>query len=262
MRPSIALTIARDQVAVARNKWRYRRADELSHKRLVAGYRQFINTGDLVFDVGANVGDRTAAFRALGARVLAVEPQEDCVETLRSRFAGDDHVEVVGVALAAKPGTYGLRLNRTSTLATMSSEWLAATQETGRFAERSEWLDEAEVDARTLDALVAEHGVPQFCKVDVEGYEAEVFAGLSRPLRDVSFEFAYEAKGQTLRCAERLVDLGACEFNISLGESMQLARDWFTLHELRRRLDELGSPSAWGDVYARFAPSRSANSER
>ena len=35
-------------------------------------YRQFVRPGDLVFDIGAHVGDRVAAFRRLQARVIAV----------------------------------------------------------------------------------------------------------------------------------------------------------------------------------------------
>ena len=38
-------------------------------------YAEFVHEGDLVFDVGAHVGDRIASFRRLGARVVAVEPQ-------------------------------------------------------------------------------------------------------------------------------------------------------------------------------------------
>jgi protein-L-isoaspartate O-methyltransferase len=46
-------------------------------------YRQFVKPGDLVFDIGAHVGDRVAAFRRLGARVVAVEPQPALKLTLR-----------------------------------------------------------------------------------------------------------------------------------------------------------------------------------
>src|SRR5437763_4611270 len=48
-----------------------------SARRAVMGrfYAQFVQPGDMVFDVGAHVGDRVAAFRRLGARVVAVEPQ-------------------------------------------------------------------------------------------------------------------------------------------------------------------------------------------
>jgi FkbM family methyltransferase len=38
-------------------------------------YLQFVRPNDLVFDIGAHVGDRVAAFRRLGANIVAVEPQ-------------------------------------------------------------------------------------------------------------------------------------------------------------------------------------------
>ena len=45
-----------------------------------------IQEGDLVFDIGANVGDMTALYLELGARVVSVEPQEECLKSLDLRF--------------------------------------------------------------------------------------------------------------------------------------------------------------------------------
>src|SRR5690606_41240936 len=38
-------------------------------------YARFLAPGDLAFDVGPHVGDRTASFRRLAARAVAVAPQ-------------------------------------------------------------------------------------------------------------------------------------------------------------------------------------------
>ena len=46
-------------------------------------YGQFVRPGDLVFDVGAHVGDRLASFARLGARVVALEPQPALARVLR-----------------------------------------------------------------------------------------------------------------------------------------------------------------------------------
>jgi 16S rRNA A1518/A1519 N6-dimethyltransferase RsmA/KsgA/DIM1 with predicted DNA glycosylase/AP lyase activity len=55
-------------------------------RKMCTFYRQFIKPNDLVFDVGANIGNYTAIFLALGARVLAIEPQAECMAQLRARF--------------------------------------------------------------------------------------------------------------------------------------------------------------------------------
>src|SRR6185503_4823172 len=74
-------------------------------------YAAFVRPGDLVFDVGAHVGDRVAAFRRLGARVVAVEPQPALVAALRLLFGRDPNVAIEAVALGREPGTVTLKLN-------------------------------------------------------------------------------------------------------------------------------------------------------
>ena len=68
-------------------------------------YHQFAGEGDLCFDVGANLGNRVRCFRAIGCRVIAIEPQSFCLRALQSEFGGDDKVRILPVALGAAPGT-------------------------------------------------------------------------------------------------------------------------------------------------------------
>jgi hypothetical protein len=56
---------------------------------------QFVRPGDLVFDIGANMGNRIEAFVALGASVVAVEPQGSCVASLRRLYRNQPDVVVV-----------------------------------------------------------------------------------------------------------------------------------------------------------------------
>src|SRR5215813_9843819 len=84
-------------------------------------YAQFIAPGDLVFDVGAHVGDRVAAFRRLGARVVAVEPQPALHRTLRVLFSRDSGVALVPSAVGGDPGTAEMKINLANpTLSTLS----------------------------------------------------------------------------------------------------------------------------------------------
>ncbi len=68
-------------------------------------YRRFVNRGDLVFDIGAHVGDRVAAFRRLGAKVVAVEPQPALAFTLTCSMAATPTSSSSASRSAAKPAT-------------------------------------------------------------------------------------------------------------------------------------------------------------
>src|SRR5690348_18488780 len=92
-------------------------------------YRQFINSGDLVFDIGAHVGDRIAAFRRLGARIVAVEPQPALVRTLKLLYGRDQNVTIEPVAVGQTSGTIELKLNIDNpTVSTASDDFVAAAQ--------------------------------------------------------------------------------------------------------------------------------------
>jgi len=220
-----------------------------------AFYRQFIREGDLCFDVGANIGKRTAVFLALGAKVVAIEPQPECVETLKEEFGENARVVVVAKALGGHPGVGELMISPANALSSMSEDWLRTVKASGRFSAFQElsWKESKVVPLTTLDEMVQEFGPPAFCKIDVEGYEAEVLRGLSRPIRVLSFEFAPEFIRGTRECLRILSGLGPCEFNYSVGESMRLELSgWVNAVELERILTTLRDNRIFGDVYVRF----------
>jgi 16S rRNA A1518/A1519 N6-dimethyltransferase RsmA/KsgA/DIM1 with predicted DNA glycosylase/AP lyase activity len=48
-------------------------------------YQSFINKGDLCFDVGANIGQKSEALLSIGARVVAIEPNPKVLPELEAR---------------------------------------------------------------------------------------------------------------------------------------------------------------------------------
>jgi FkbM family methyltransferase len=213
-------------------------------------YGQWLGEGSLVFDIGANVGERSRMFLALGCRVVAVEPQPGCVAELRRM--GDDRLVIEEVALGAEAGVAQLHVSDASTISSMADGWIERMRASGRFAGH-EWRETIAVDVSTLDALIDRHGSPDFCKIDVEGFEAEVVAGLSRPLPLLSFEFTPEWSEGTERVLDRLEEIGFSEFNLSRRESLILEwPDWRSREALRGLLDTLPHYGGlFGDVYAR-----------
>ncbi len=227
------------------------RANPLKARRARAFYRQFIAPGDLCFDVGAHLGDRTANFLKLKARVVAVEPQPMLLSVLKRRFGGDPRVTLVAAALGALPGRAELAIDPMNpTVATLSPEFVAQAGASRGFR-RVRWSERIAVEIVTLDALIKAHGVPNFCKIDVEGCEHVVLDGLSRPLPALSIEYLPAAPDPALMAIARLNRLGSYRFNRSPGESMRLALPrWLGAAEMTAELRQLAPAESAGDVYA------------
>ena len=216
-----------------------------------AMHARFLKTGDLAFDVGSHVGDRVASFRRLGARAVALEPQPALARTLSLLFALDRGVVIERKAVGSHEGEIEIKLNlRNPTVATASREFIEAADGAPGW-EGQAWTRSLKVPLTTLDALIARHGEPAFVKIDVEGLEDEVIAGLTRPLKALSLEFTTIQRDVGLRAIERLARLGPYRFNAALGESQQLAhREPLDAGAISQWIAELPITANSGDVYA------------
>lgn len=237
---------------IARSLVTYR-LDRQHRESLIGFYRPVVRPGDLVFDIGAHVGDRTAAFARLGARVVAVEAQPRLGTLLRWQFRRSASVTVVGKAVARTPGRLTLRLNtRNPTVASASSSFVAAAGAGAKGWEGQTWDAAVEVDCTTLDDLAARFGRPDFVKIDVEGFEDEVLAGLSpdNAPKALSFEFVTMDRAPAQRALDEVRRLGYLGFDVSLGES----HDWVfgerqPIETIETYLRNLPDEANSGDVY-------------
>jgi FkbM family methyltransferase len=214
-------------------------------------YGQFVREGDLVFDIGSHVGDRIGAFRRLRARVVALEPQPALVTTLKLLYGRDRDVAIEAKAVGRNPGEIELKINVDNpTVSTASDAFVGAAHGAAGW-EGQVWGKSIRVPMTTLDALIAAHGRPAFIKVDVEGFEGEALAGLTQPVKALSFEFTTIQRDVAHACIERCGALGYTKFNAALGESQELGA-WRTADEIVRWLDELPHAANSGDIYARL----------
>jgi len=224
-----------------------------TRRRLLRFYRQFIHPGALSFDIGAHLGSRSRAFLDLGARVIALEPQPQCVAYLQKQWGGERRFALIPKAVGAQPGVATLHINcMNPTISTLAPDsWRRAMAAAA--VQRERWDYRVEVEVTTLDRLIEEYGLPHFCKIDVEGFEEQALAGLSRPLPVLSFEFISFEKARALACIRSLRRLGTYRFNWSLRERLRLeSQSWVDAPHVEQMLRALGSGIVSGDIYARL----------
>lgn len=234
------------------NNFRFRNDERnLSQEKF---YAKVIGKTDLVFDVGANIGQRSEIFAKLARTVVAVEPQPNCVRHLKSRFRFNRRVLIEECAVGETPGEATMWQSNSPGISSMSRQFIE-TMGKGVFSDQT-WDKEIRVPIKTVDELIDKHGLPSFMKIDVEGYELSVLRGLSKPIPLMSFEYAPELIDQARACAARVNEISAeYQFNYCLGENLE-----FVLQEnvnydtfAEKTLSELSQLDTFGDVYAILA---------
>lgn len=210
----------------------------------------FIKCGDLVFDVGANIGNKTAVFASLDAHVVAIEPQKSCAAYLKKRFRNNNSIIILETALGSSEGTAELNIcEEDPTISTISEKWI----QKGRFSHTHLWNQKELIPVATLDTIISQFGVPRYIKIDVEGYEKEVLKGLSIPCEYISFEYTKEFFEDAIDCLTYLETLGTFELNCSLGESQKLyLSEWTDKQGLIYCLQSIDEINLWGDIFVKY----------
>ena len=218
-------------------------------QKMLEFYSQFISHDALCFDVGANIGNRVKIFLKLRANVIAIEPQNDCVNILRTGYGNNKQLTIVQKALGESAGAAEIMISNSNSISSLSPEWVESVRKSGRFSEYS-WDMKQTVPVTTLDSLIKHYGLPSFIKIDVEGFEYQVIKGLSQPVKSLSLEFTPEFIESTFKCIDHLQRLGDIQLNYSMGETMRLVlAEWVTPQEMINILSDLRDV---GDLYVRF----------
>lgn len=232
---------------VADRSWILARDKHLEfYRRLLPELRR----GDLIFDVGANDGLETDLFLRLGARVIAIDPDEANQAILQERFVklrfAPKPLEIVGKAVSDTKTTELMLVDGPgSAVNTLSKKWATALKDNkARHSHGHCGLDFVQhktVETTTLDELIAIYGRPLFIKIDVEGYELNVIRGLRQPVRYLSFEVNLpEFRPEGLECVtllEALAPNGKFNYAVDCTKGLELEA-WLGANEFFRTLEQ------------------------
>ena len=214
-------------------------------------YRIFINPNDLIFDVGANMGNRIMPLINLGAKVIAVEPQEECQRILKMKFGSS--IEIVPIGLGATDEVKDFFISDSHTISSFSKDWIESVKE-GRFKENT-WAEPVKIQVTTLDKLIEKYGIPKFIKIDVEGYELEVLKGLTCAVDMISFEYTVpEQIERAIDCISQIEKYNSeIECNFSKGESMEFEwENWAKPIDFKNYIaSQEFISTGFGDIYVR-----------
>jgi FkbM family methyltransferase len=225
----------------------------LAREKQIDFYRRLLpelSLGDLIFDIGANEGFKTDLFLRLGARVIAVEPDETNQSILQEKFVKLRLIRrplvIVGKAVSDKSTTETMWIDGPgSAVNTLSQKWAGALkrnkarQTYGHYG--LDFAQQKTVETTTLEQLMSTHGVPTFIKIDVEGYELNVIRSLQRPVPYLSFEVNLpEFRPEGLECVETLGRLAAAgKFNYAVDCEQGLALDrWLSADNFLHVLEQ------------------------
>jgi FkbM family methyltransferase len=199
-------------------------------KKEIALYKSFLPDCNLVFDIGANDGHKTAAFLTLSKKVVCCEPDPENYKLLSLRFRNQrDKVVLVNKAVSDENRQAIFYVHHGgSAFNTTNKKWAELLEKQGQhyWKETIRFQSEQTVELVTVDTLIQQHGKPDFIKIDVEGSELQVLSGLSQKIKWITFEsFLPDFKNELLGCINRLMELDPnTEYNLIVDEKILLEK--------------------------------------
>jgi len=223
------------------------------NKEMLYMYKDFIKKGDLCFDLGAAYGNRTKHFLELGAKkVIVVEPTSYYQKKLKKRYGKDARVVLLKVGISDTAGQQTITLNSSPTLSTFDESEIKDINSNPQMR-NLEWVGTEEIEMVSINDLIEKYGMPNFVKIDIEGYEMKAFSTLKYAIPMLSFEYHAHFKDKTVACINYIDALGDYEFNYSMRETMKFALGtWVQADKLKEEMLRVDPNTDFGDIYCRL----------
>lgn len=155
--------------------WKFKISSE--SRLLLKKYSNVVKKDYLIFDIGGNRGNHSLIFLMLGVKkIILLEPNPDLIYSLKKRFKGKN-VEIINNGVSSKRGFFYFNILEDSGHSTFVE-----------YCEKEVLKRRIKVKTIRLSDLIKKYGIPDFIKIDVEGFEWEVLKTLTKKVKGIVFE--------------------------------------------------------------------------
>lgn len=220
----------------------------LNKKKSTKLYKSLIKKSGLCFDIGANLGFKSKLYLSLSAKVIAFEPQESCYNALMKIKNRYSNFEIYKVAIGSDNTELDLHVGNHIEVATLSKKFKAYFTTNNIY-----WNHKKRVKVVTLDSQIETFGIPDFCKIDVEGYEYQILKNLTYKIPVIEFEFTGGFIEETIECVLKLDTLGSYNFNYILNEKPEfIFKNWVSSEEIITEIKSMNIKNLHGNIFAKL----------
>uniref|UniRef100_A0A6C0LN08 Methyltransferase FkbM domain-containing protein n=1 Tax=viral metagenome TaxID=1070528 RepID=A0A6C0LN08_9ZZZZ len=189
----------------------------------------------MFFDIGANVGLWAEANIHATDKIIAVEASPITFMKLVNNVKNSNIVCINFAACNNDGKDITFYQGDADTLSTVNEDWFLDPE--SRFHNHPHFPIICKTI--TLDALIAEFGIPDLIKIDVEAGEYECISSLTQKVNLLCFEWASEVNAITFKCLDYLLTIGFTEFYLQNGDAYTFrpkSEDFYSIDTVKLHL--------------------------
>lgn len=211
----------------------------------------------LIFDIGSNVGNFCHSWSQLhpDCSFICVEPNIDfLLLNADTMYDKCNNIKILPYAAGAEDNREAdFYINDLfHTISTCNEAWVNDS----RFNNLNAKWDRKVVKTITIETLIKKYGMPDYLKIDVEGFELTALHGLASKVPLLSFEWAEELCDEMLNCVNYLYSIGYSDFYMKEFDDYIDIPDSDSFYDLNSCIELINSldPSRkdkWGQIFAK-----------
>lgn len=211
-------------------------------------YNKLLEKNSLCFDIGTNMGYKSLILLSLKHKVIGFEPQTRCHDFLLKIEKKHHNFKIQKIAIGSKNEELDLCLGNHIEIATLSNKFVTHFSNNNTF-----WNDKERVKVVTLNSQIETYGLPQFCKIDVEGLEYDILKNLTYKIPIIEFEFTGGFIIETLLSVSIINKLGDYTFNYFFNEKPLLKiNNWVSAESISSIIKTMNTKNLHGNIIAKL----------